>query len=169
MKKNLYTLAFICFGLILPGLPGSYAVFAKDKPAQVAYQRLPDMLLVRTDGTQRNAQDLEGKVALVLFQPDCDHCQREAVQIREHLEAFKDHTIYFVTSVPLAEIEQFASEYGLKDKENVFFAYTDLQNILTIFGAVPTPSLYLYSSQKRLVKTFNGETPIESILPYVSS
>ncbi len=169
MKRNLCTLAFVCLILTSTGLPGSYAVSAKPDPLQVAYQHLPDMLLVRTDGTQRNAQDLEGKVALMLFQPDCDHCQREAVQIREHLKAFKNYTIYFVTSVPLTEIEQFASEYGLKDKKNVFFAYTDLQNILNIFGAVPTPSLYIYSSQKRLVKTFNGETPIESILPYVSS
>lgn len=129
--------------------------------------RLPDLPMTTTGGVQINAQSLEGKVVLVLFQPDCDHCQREAEVIREHLEAFDEYVLYFVAYAPMREIQQFAKDYRLDKQANIFFAYTDLQPILDNFESIPTPSLYIYSDQQQLVKAFEGEAPIEKILEHL--
>ena len=129
--------------------------------------RLPDLPLLTTEGVRINTQAVEGKVALVLFQPDCDHCQREAEAIRAHLDAFAGYRLYFVTYAPMADIEQFAQDYRLNEQENIFFAFAEVQPILDNFGSIPTPSLYLYSDEKKLLKAFEGETSIEEVLEYL--
>jgi len=129
--------------------------------------RLPDLPMTTTGGVQINAQALEGKVVLVLFQPDCDHCQREAEAIREHLDAFAEYTLYFVTYAPMEDIQKFARDYRLNREDNIFFAFADVQPILDNFGSIPTPSLYIYSDQQQLVKAFEGETPIDKILEHL--
>lgn len=129
--------------------------------------RLPDLPLTTTKGTQINAQALKGKVVLVLFQPDCDHCQREAEAIRGNLDAFGEYTLYFVTYAPMSDIQQFARDYQLNSQENIFFAFAEVQPILDNFGSIPTPSLYIYSDQQRLVKAFEGEAPIDEILEHL--
>ncbi|MEM6842694.1 MAG: redoxin domain-containing protein [Bacteroidota bacterium] len=128
--------------------------------------RLPDLPMTTTKGTQINAQSLEGKVVLILFQPDCDHCQREAEDIHEHLDAFGEYSIYFVANAPIKDIQKFARDYRLNEQANIFFAYAELQPILDNFISIPTPSLYIYSNQQ-LVKAFEGETPIEKILEHL--
>ena len=127
----------------------------------------PDFLIVFQDGQKKSFQTLDGKVALILFQPDCDHCQREAVDIEKNLAGFKDFKLYFVSSAPLNEIDAFAQQYNLKNKPNVFFGTTDAVNVLKHFGPVETPSIYLYSEKKQLIESFNGEVAIEVVIKYI--
>lgn len=163
MKLNIITWLLVSSSILLVA-PG-YFHTAEAQVQQVT--DLPNILLIKPDKSQMFTKDIQGKSVLVLFQPDCDHCQREAVQIREHLKAFQDYTIYFISSAPVEEINQFAEEYNLKGKSRVFFAHTDLMNILDHFGAVQTPSLYIYSEDQKLVKAFNGETPIGLVLQHI--
>lgn len=161
MKVNAKILLWVFCSFVTLGF--SYTAGAQEQQAA----DMPNILLIKPDKSQLFTRDIQGKSVLVLFQPDCDHCQREAVQIREHLKAFQDYTVYFISSAPLEEIEQFSEEYKLQGNPNVFFAHTDLMNILDNFGAVQTPSLYIYSKDQELVKAFNGETPIGMILPHI--
>ncbi len=125
---------------------------------------LPDMPLLRSDGTQFSARSLSGKVMLVFFLPDCDHCQREARQISNNLNAFKDYTLYFVSTAPLPEQEQFGREYNLAGQPNVSFAQTSPEELYKHFGLFPTPTVYIYQEGGRLVKIFRDETPVEQII-----
>lgn len=125
---------------------------------------LPMLPLTRLDGTRLMVNKLEGSTVLVLFQPDCDHCQREATQIREHIEAFETYKIYFVSDAELPQLSQFATTYKLADQSNVYFAQTSINDILNQIGPIEAPSLFVYSADGRLVKSFIGETPIEEIL-----
>lgn len=131
--------------------------------AAVVPSQLPMMSLTRLDGSRLMAKDLKGKTVLVLFQPDCDHCQREAVQIRENLEAFEDYTIYFVSDAALPQLDQFAQAYDLAGKNNVHFAQASVNDIIHTLGPVEAPSVFVYSEEGRLVDSFIGETPIEEI------
>src|SRR5690606_5803404 len=42
---------------------------------------LPDLTASLMNGDLIDMKDLSGNVIIVLFQPDCDHCQREATAI----------------------------------------------------------------------------------------
>ena len=115
------------------------------------------------DESMVNTSELKGKTIIILFQPDCDHCQREASEIREHLEAFKSYNLYFITSAEKSDVEKFIKNYNLFGHPNIFFGLTSTDEVLKNFGPIPAPSLYIYADQL-LVQKFNGETAIEKIL-----
>jgi peroxiredoxin len=145
--------------------PPVAATEEKAAPPPVPVQNdLPDMPLLKTDGTQLTARSLAGKVILVFFLPDCDHCQREARQISNRLDAFKEYPLYFVSTAPLPQLEQFAREYNLAGQPNVFFAQTTPEELYRHYGLFPTPTLYIYREGGRLEKVFRNETPVETII-----
>lgn len=174
------TAAIVAGGLILAALvlfffynsdnsrnqPAAPQPVTQTAPA-VRHTDLPNMQLAKTDGSRETAKNIQGKAMLVLFQPDCDHCQREAVQIREHLEAFQGYTLYFISDAPPAQLAQFAQEYKLGNQPNIHFAQTSIESILQHFGPIDTPSVFIYSDKGMLKKSFIGETPIEQILQHI--
>ncbi|MCJ8164068.1 thioredoxin family protein [Pontibacter sp. E15-1] len=156
--------AFIYFGAFNDSPSNNQPVEAMQAPAQAASNDLPAMPLSLMDGSRVMTKNLQGKTILVLYQPDCDHCQREATQIQENLQAFEGYTLYFISDADFALQQQFADTYKLAGQENVYFATATVNDILDQIGPIQTPSLFVYSAEGRLVKSFIGETPIEQIL-----
>lgn len=128
---------------------------------------LPMMVVTLLDGSKLNLREVKGKAILIIFHPDCDHCQREARQIQENLMAFGKNKLYFISSDPIEEIANFAFNFALVDKPNVLFCQTSMEQILDSFGPIDTPSLYIYSGEQSLIKAFNGETEIGAVFKYV--
>jgi peroxiredoxin len=124
---------------------------------------LPFMPITLVDGKVVNAKDFSGKNILILFQPDCDHCQHEAEDIEKELAAFKDYTLYFVSAAPMPQIEQFASTYKLTGKDNIVFGNTAAEHVLNHFGPIPAPSIYIYND-KTLKQGFEGQTEVAKIV-----
>lgn len=125
---------------------------------------LPVMTLTMMDGSTKRAKEIEGSAIIILFQPDCDHCQREAQEIRKHIDAFKNYSLYFVSLATMTEVQDFAAKYDLTRIDNVRFGTTDMQSLADNFGSIPAPSFYIYNSTGNLVTKFNGETDINKIL-----
>ncbi|MDB5261303.1 MAG: hypothetical protein JWQ14_584 [Adhaeribacter sp.] len=174
MKKGLFLVKML--GLVLTigscnnnksTLPAQEApVVENNVPTAVeASTDLPALPLIKLDGTPLMANNLSGKTVLFFFQPDCDHCQRETVQIRENLAAFRDYKVYFITNAGLPELRKFSQDYKIAFEPNFTFAQATIENILNTVGPMDSPSLFIYSNEGQLVKAFNGETPIEQILP----
>ena len=163
MKILASIFAFV-FTLIFFGCAGPSS--KTQEPEQTAVPKrndLPIMLINTLDQSPVNIQELTGKIILILFQPDCDHCQREAKEIREHLEAFNGYSLYFIAADTVAAIEKFGRDYDLLGHPNIHFAGTTVENVINNFGSIPAPSIYIYSDQL-LVQKFNGEVPIQKIL-----
>jgi AhpC/TSA family len=134
---------------------------------QTVTNDLPNMAITFLDGLKTNAKALEGNTVLVLFQPDCDHCQREAAQIQQNIKGFKDYTLYFLAAATKQEIEKFATDYKLSGQDHVRFGIITGEDVLSNFGSISAPSLYLYSSDHKLVQQFNGEVEISVVLQYI--
>jgi thiol-disulfide isomerase/thioredoxin len=153
-----------------PAKPAAVVNTMQESPASAAAaaatttNELPQLPFTQLDGAKVEANNLKGKTVLVMFQPDCDHCQREARQIQQNLDAFDDYAVYFVSDADLPQLETFAKEYNLAGEPNVHFAQASINDILRSLGPIEAPSLFVYSEEGRLVKSFIGETPIEEIL-----
>ena len=180
MKRTLFLLQIFLSGMFISGcnsnkssLPennqpeteSSSAANSQPTAPAVAATDLPNLPLTKLDGTQLKADTLSGKTVLFFFQPDCDHCQRETVQIRENLSAFRDYKVYFITNYPQTDLTKFAQEYKLAFEPNFVFAQASIGDILNTVGPMESPSLFIYSETGKLIKSFKGETPIEQILP----
>jgi len=128
---------------------------------------LPWLPLTQLDGTKFTAHSLEGKTILVFFQPDCDHCQRETTQIREHIDAFNGYNLYFVSDATMPQLSKFAVDYKLAASSNVHFTHATPDDIYNAVGGIQVPAVFVFSEKGSLMKAFIGETPIEQILNYL--
>ncbi len=138
-----------------------------EKKTQVAKQEineLPYLSFKKLDGSATTTRDLPGASIIILFNSDCDHCQREAKAIQEKLSFFNDYTLQFIASDSVEVIKKFASDYGLENQPNVYFGRAEGVDVYMNFGAIPTPSIYVYSKERRFVKSFKGETPVDDII-----
>jgi peroxiredoxin len=134
-----------------------------ESPVVQTRNDLPKMIITSVDESKINVHTLKEKTILILFQPDCDHCQREAKEIRENLNAFKEYTLYFISADQVAAVKKFGEDYDLAGRTNVYFATTTVDDVIKNFGGIPAPSVYIYTDQK-LAQKFNGEVTIEKIL-----
>lgn len=134
-----------------------------DEEAAATTNELPSMPVTFIDGHVTNVQQLEGNLIIVFFLPDCDLCQHEATKIREELDAFKNYSLYFLSSAPLNELKKFKADYALQDA-SIHFGQTTVESILSNFGSIPAPSVYVYSAEKKLIKRLNGEIDMEELI-----
>lgn len=128
---------------------------------------LPAMRFATRDGVLLSGKDLPGNSILIFFQPDCDHCQREALEISENAQAFKDYTLYFITPDSFESMQQFAATYKLENLDRTVFLQTSVNEILNHLGRISAPSLYIYSKDKKLVKHLDGEKPVKEIIEHL--
>jgi peroxiredoxin len=139
----------------------------KEQDVKSDVNELPYLSTTLLDGSVIDIRQLPGNTILIVFFADCDHCQREAAAIHEKLDIFRKYNLYFLSSNNPDEISKFATDYKLSDQPNVKFGKSDGGKIIQAFGAIPTPSVYIYSSERKLVKQFNGETNIEEIIKFL--
>jgi peroxiredoxin len=129
----------------------------------VSKNERPNIKIRLTDGSIASLRDVENKMMVVLFQPECDDCQREVTQIREHLDAFQGYKLFFISSHEVSVIQKFAVDYKLSNAPNVAFGQTSVEAVIANFGQIPAPSVYIYDDQGKLIKKFNGEADVNLI------
>lgn len=174
MKKNFISLLAALFVALVFFITScsTKTETAEEKVAQKAVSEikrsdLPRLPMTNLSGSRIMANSLEGKTVLVLFQPECEDCQREAAQIREHLPAFKDYQVYFISDAALPVQAQFAKNYQLSDHGNIHFAQASVNDIINTLGPIPAPSLFIFTAEGRLAKVFKGETDIQQIISHL--
>lgn len=123
----------------------------------------PDITLTFEDGSQERAKSLKGDNIFIMFQPDCRHCQVEAIDIEQRLSEFKGYTLYFISSRSMEEIQAFAETLDLDQRDNVRFAWASTESVLTYYGPIRTPSIYIYKNGK-LKASFSGETDVQNLI-----
>src|SRR5687768_1589568 len=107
-KYNLITAALLIM-FVSWSCARSSSVEKKNNQSPQPPNDLPSMTITKLDGSEIDIRALKGKMILILFQPDCDHCQREAKEIREHIDAFKEYSIYFISADQIPAIEKFGN------------------------------------------------------------
>ncbi len=125
---------------------------------------LPSVTLIDSINRPLSARSFGGNTILIFFSATCDHCQREATQIQQHLDSFRKYRLVFVAMDPFPVIEKFAKEYGIDGQPNIRFMRADGASVTASLGYIQTPTLLVYDSKRHLVKRFDGETPIDNVL-----
>jgi peroxiredoxin len=142
---------------------------AKEKPKEVVVNavpsvnnQMPALKSTQTDNSQLSFKDLKGKVLIVFFNPDCDHCQREAKMMSENKDAFSSYQVYFLTPDPLPVIEKFSIDHNLVEP-NFHFGRSEPADIFNAVGAINSlPTFFVYKDQA-LVARKDGELTIDQL------
>jgi len=131
------------------------------------FPQLPPLQLLLGDSTTRYAKaDLpkKKKVLVMLFSPDCSHCQHEAEEMVRRREELKDIHVVMVTMHPLYQMNAFTDKYGLKALEHVVIGRDLYTTLPSFYNIRHLPFHALYDRKGNLITTFEGSAGLQAIL-----
>lgn len=109
------------------------------------------------------------KTVLMLFGPDCEHCQHMADSIRAHMSELKNANLYMFSFAELRDIKKFAEKYKLNKEKNIVFG-KDIDFFFAGFYKLSAvPGIAIYDEKKQFVKLFNGGAKITDITSAVNN
>lgn len=133
----------------------------------VRFRIFPPAKFLKADSlTTFTKTDLPKKKQLLMmvFNPDCDHCQHETEAITKNIAKFKNIHIVMATMAPISEMKQFIEKYQLDQYENIIVG-RDISYFLPSFYQFHNlPFLAFYDKKQDLISEFSGSLPIEKIL-----
>ena len=141
-------------------------------PAFKRYPTLPPLqLLLQDSRTKYTKESLPKKKAVVvmLFNPDCEHCQHEAEQIAANKELLKDVHIVMVTGSPIYRIQEFGQRYGLSSMPNVVIAKDPHFFLFSFYGIRYLPFMAIYDKKGNLVSSKDGAIKPQEIVALLNS
>jgi thioredoxin-related protein len=146
---------------------GSQAQVDSVQPPYKKFPTFPPVKLLLVDSTSSTIKDdLPKKKAtmLMLFSPDCDHCQHETQEIIKNIDKFEKVTIVMATMKPYAEMMAFREKYGLAQYKNIIMGQDKQFFLLTFYDVRNLPFLAFYDKKGGLISVFAGSMPMEKVL-----
>ena len=147
----------------------SVSIFGQTNP-EAPYKRfpgLPPINILLTDSITRfTEKDIPKNqpVFIILFSPDCDHCQKETEELIDNLDKFKKIKIVMVTVLPFDKMKTFYKFNKFGRFKNITVGW-DKSFILTTFYRIKNfPYLAFYDKKGMLIDTFEGSLSIAKVL-----
>lgn len=136
-------------------------------PPYKRFPSLPPIQLLLGDSTTKYTKNDIPKnkpVLLMLFSPDCSHCQQTAEEMVQRKDELKGINIVMATLHSIHEMNAFVEKYRLKELPNVTVG-RDIYFIMPGFYVVRNfPYLAFYNKKGKLIKGFEGAMPLSRII-----
>ena len=109
--------------------------------------------------------DLKRKTATIImvFSPDCEHCQHETNELLAHIDLFKNTQIIMASPIDFAAIKKFYIDYRIADYPNIIMGRDPSYFLGTFFHIRSFPALFVYDKKGNFVKAFDGSVPVERV------
>jgi thioredoxin-related protein len=112
----------------------------------------------------KDALKKKSAVMLMIFNPDCEHCQHETSELIKHIDEFSKIQIVMATMMPFTSMISFREKYNLAQYDNIVVGQ-DIHYFLPSFYKISNlPFLAFYNKKKELISVFEGSMPIENAL-----
>lgn len=158
--KSWFTLWFFLHGILT-------AMASDSIPARLANEKMPAFTLLQADSTYFFQKDLSTKkhTVIMLFSPDCDHCQSQTRALTDSLALFSNTQFVMSTTLPFDRLKDFYRTYNLVrhkkqlkvGRDFLFFFSKYFQNHFLPFIAV-------YDSRQNLKAVYEGNVSMKELL-----
>ena len=137
------------------------APFLKDK-------NIPKFTLNLTTGKSfSNTQIPKTKfTCIIIFSPDCSHCQDEAAELTKNADKFKSVFFIWNSYKEMADIKDFATKYGLDKQANVVVGRDPEFSIPVFFRPRMTPFVAFYANGQ-LLKVYEQGVKVPELLKII--
>jgi thioredoxin-related protein len=160
--KHLFAIVFLTAFLI--------PAFAQVDTLQPPFKRFPTLppiqLLLSDSTTKYTKEDIPKKkqVLLMLFSPDCSHCQHTAEELVKFKNQTTDFHIIMATLSPIWQMNDFVEKYRLSDLKNVVVG-KDIYFFMPSFYSIKNlPFMAFYNKKGNLMSVFEGSMSIEKVI-----
>jgi thioredoxin-related protein len=157
--------------LILSVLVQSATLFAQSAPdTTLPYRRypfIPPFKLLEVDSTTFFAKaDLkkDEPVLLMLFSPNCEHCQHETEEILKRINDLSKVQVVMATTMPFNTMRDFYSKYELVKFKNIKVGHDYQYRLPSFYMVHNLPYLAMYDKEGKLMTTFEGTMKIDDLI-----
>jgi thiol-disulfide isomerase/thioredoxin len=167
IRKSL--LLLLVTSLLATAMFMAYATIDKINHKKLTGQNLkslPNLLLFDLDSA-RFYLSSDRKKILIYFNSECGNCQHEIEEIIKNKKSFEGLDIVFMSSESISAIRSFAEKKYSSNLIDIKFTKISGEHAYQAFGDSRVPQIFIYASDDALIKQFQGETKIDSILPYL--
>ncbi|OSZ78243.1 hypothetical protein CAP35_08265 [Chitinophagaceae bacterium IBVUCB1] len=124
----------------------------------------------KVSGNVMTSKDLGQKnyVLVMMYNPTCGHCQEETVLLKKNIHLFNKTSIVLMSDSLMKEYVDFfenTTRVSEIPSIKVGLDYAGFINRTFIYKALP--QINVYSPDRKLVKIFTGDVPIDSLKPYI--
>ncbi len=146
----------------------SIAAVAQDD-STLLYKRFPIIpsfkLINVADSSIFTKDNLKKKKAtiIMMFSPDCEHCQAETKELTAKIGLFKKAQIIMASPLDFNYLKEFYNEYKIANYPTITMGRDPIYFFGTFFKVRSFPSIFVYDKKGNLVNSFTGSTPVEEI------
>ena len=135
-------------------------------PPYRRFPTVPPFSIMLKDSSVYEKKDLPKNKAvwIIIFGPDCDHCQQETREIVAHKNELKGIQVVMITLHPVQRMKTFIADYGLDSLKNLVVGQDHTQFTMSYFGFKNFPFQAFYDRKGKLLDSFEGTKTIEEIL-----
>jgi thioredoxin-related protein len=159
MKKVvLYILLFISGNTVL-AQSGNSLLYARSTT-------LPPFTIIKVpDSTRFEKANLQKNkaVMIMVFSPDCDHCQHEIKEIKSHIKLFKNVQIIMISNLGYHYIDVFYKEFEMAKYPNIIMGMDYRYLLGSFFNIDGVPAVFLYDKNGKFIKAFDRNVPVKTI------
>jgi thioredoxin-related protein len=127
---------------------------------------VPSFRLINiADSSILTKQSLKKKKAVIImmFSPDCEHCQAETKELTEKISLFKKAQIVMVSPLDFNYMRNFYNKYKIGDYPTITMGRDPSYFLGTFFKVRSFPSVFVYDKKGNFVNSFVGQHPVEEI------
>jgi thiol-disulfide isomerase/thioredoxin len=139
-------------------------------PQEAPYKRFPNVppfeLLQLDSVTTFKKEDLAKNqpVLIMVFSPDCDHCQHQMQDLLIDIGAFRDVQIVLATPEPFDKMKAFHQKFNLSKYPNIRLG-RDTKYVLPPFYRMRNlPFLALYNKKGNLITAYDGNAKTADLI-----
>lgn len=136
------------------------------KPVYLRFPTIPQFTIyTAADSTAFSREDLKKKrpTILIIFSPDCEHCQHETQELLANINKLKKAQIVMITYQPYQEMVKFYKDYNIANYSQITMG-RDTKFFFPIFYRVQNlPSIFVYNKKGDFKKAFEGSVNIDKI------
>lgn len=163
------TILFICSLFLTIFAQAQTAPEVPAKADTALYLRFPFVppfnLYKVPDSTLFTKADLKKKKAtlLMVFSPDCDHCQHETKELTDKIKLFKKVQIVMASWLPYDQIKQFYQDYHIANYPNITMGWDKVFMLPPYYKLQNLPFMALYDKKGNLISVFEGSVKLDKV------
>lgn len=130
---------------------------------------MPPIRLVTSKGviTQSDVAN-NANLLVMLFNPTCGHCQEETILLAKNIYLFKKTKALLMASENMQEyLSVFEAETHVSEYPTLQMGLDSAKFIDKTFRYMDLPQINIYDKDRKLVRIFNGDTPLDSLKQYI--
>lgn len=159
MKSTFFFLFILGLAMVSKGQSDQTA------PTYVRFPNIPKFTIYKApDSAVFTRENLKKKpTVFIVFDPGCDHCQRETDSITSHISRFKNAQIIMITYLPHGDMLNFYHDYKIANYPMITMG-SDPRYFFPVFFQVRNlPAIFIYDKNGKFKKSFEGTVRLDKI------